>query len=1143
MRTKGLTISGGAARLVSALLLGAALPLVSGTSRAADEPAVEAPYVRCGGDDGDPLQRALDDRKIKYRAWARYANTHRWDNQPPERAAAAVVGYLGPSTKLKLPWSDAQAVKEFLSSLYEARMLENDQDMGLNSWMRVLYLNSANSSLPSAASDTILQTLREFRFWVEEPRTGNDQSKQVFWSENHQAMYATVELLAGQWMPNDRFRDGALGSVHRARAEARLERWLDDRLRFGFSEWNSPVYYEYEILPMLNLADFAENPRIAQRAAMVLDILLFDLARFTQRGSFGVTAGRAYAEHKVGGAQSVGDVVEMLFGTRGYWQDPNSPAANALAATRRYCVPSALLAIGQHRPERFVDRTRVSVNFGDPGAPGVSSDADGLAWWSRSAYFVGNMRTKTNEMIAKWRLPEGLGDDHAWIANVPVPGGQANDLLSVFFEGLALTRANLYTYRDSGAMLSSVQQFRVGQMSPQMSPWMVTIDNDVSVFGTYPAALSAHDGPNWWTGNAVNPFVVQKESAAIVVYGPNPLGAQALAFGHRTHLWFPMQSREYRDDPVAGQFWQTGKGKFDAVRLERIQWSNDLDDSVWIFGMKRTPDGEAYVGIYSAQPCEAVTTGTWAGKEVVCEGLRNAFVIQVGSQKTFGSFDRFVDLCRHARIFVGAGIRNPLNPLVDMVVNFDSPDPIMAATPGGHRLQIDYGAREVRYGNQLFDVNNFPRFENPYTNTPWGAQQYTIAHAGLKLYHDVARSIRDGHGLKALPYEGVFDYTFWSKEYLYGIRPDGTLVWFGHMRGDNRNPPTTGGPFVGGASDRLKAGTEVVGRAGGKVRPGVAETLDSGARGAVFRNSPAAAASTTVGGASTSVSGRAAAASTVTTASNPPPQPGPGTIKPGLTAPSLASDPRLQLGAIQDPNPRLIHAWEGPKPIGTGWQIFRDVIPGGVFNLTPSVAAASFYGVTPDGVLKWYRHDGFVYGEPRWQGPIDVATGWNAFTKIIAMGDGVLYGIGTDGSLRWYRHTDAGATANPPHWTAPQIVGQGWGQFTRVFSTGEGYLYAVDAQGMLWWYHHVGYFDGSNVWDPPKRIGSSWNQFREVFSPGGGLIYAITQGGDMLWYEHLGYKDGSMRWRGPTYIGPANWKDYAHVFPVMWGKPTSPILH
>jgi hypothetical protein len=1105
----------------------------STASHAAPKP-VEVPNLRCGGDTGEPLQRELEDRKLAFLQHARAANA-----KGNNANGAAYVGYFSLSgPPLRPPWPVPVSAQRISAELEPARRLDNDQDMGLNSWVRVLYLNRTNPALSDDERRQITDTLLRFRYWVTEPRLPDDRSEQVFWSENHHAMYSTIELLAGQLMPTARFRDGATGDLHRARAETRLDRWLTDRLHFGFSEWNSPVYYEYEIMPLLNLVDFADNPRISQRAAMVLDILLFDLARFTQRGSFGVTAGRVYGEHKVAGwGQSVGDTIQVLFGTRGRFSGGGgSPSANALATTVKYCVPSVLLAIGQHQPDRFVDRSRVSVDYNDPGAPGVSSDEDGLAWWSRGAYYNGPMRPKTNEMISKWKLPEGLGEDMAWIANLPVPGGHGNDLFSVFFEGMSLTKANLYTYRDAGAMLSSVQRYRVGQMGPQMQPWQISIDNDVSVFGTYPAARDSHNGPNWWTGNAVIPFVVQKESAAIAVYGPHPLGAQALAFGHRTHLWFPSESANWQGDKAADGFWEGSQGKFDAVRFERVHWSNDLDDSVWMFGMKRTPGGEAYVGIYSAQPCQAVTTGTWRGKEVVCEGLRNAFVIQVGSQQTFGSFDRFVDLCRHARIFVGAGIRNPVNPFVDMLVNFDSPDPIMAKNPGGHRLQLDYGSGEVRYGNTPVDLTSFPRFENPYTRTPWGARQYTIAHADLVLKHDVDQSLREGEGLKPRPFDGEFNMIFWSKQLLYGIRPDGALVWYGHLIGDNRNPPE-----AGVATDLARAretNKYVVEGAAAKATPGAASPSVSASRAQQVISAATAAnppASPVAGvRSSASVISRAAVV-----AGGASPAPSGGVATPASAA---RLEQKENTASIVAPAPRLIHQWEGPVVVGTGWQTFRDVIPGGVFTTSPTTAGASVYGVTPDGILKWYRHDGMTYGMPSWKGPVDVGSGWNGFTKIVAMGDGVLYGIGTDGSLRWYRHNDSGNASRTPNWTAPQVVGQNWNRFTRVFSTGEGVLYAVDQQGALWWTRHRGYLDGANVWDEMRQVGSGWGQFKEVFSPGGGLIYAITPEGVLYWYEHLGYQDGKTRWRGPTYIGATNWKEFTHVFPVMWGTPTAPVI-
>src|SRR5205085_5451815 len=105
---------------------------------------------------------------------------------------------------------------------------------------------------------------------------------------------------------------GVTGAEHVRRGRARALRWLDRRLRYGFSEWYSPVYYNEDILPLFNLVDFAPDADVRDRAAMVLDLVVFDLARLTQDGSFGVTSGRCYQEHKLTGReQSVGDLIEV----------------------------------------------------------------------------------------------------------------------------------------------------------------------------------------------------------------------------------------------------------------------------------------------------------------------------------------------------------------------------------------------------------------------------------------------------------------------------------------------------------------------------------------------------------------------------------------------------------------------------------------------------------------------------------------------------------------------------------------------------------------------------------------------------------------------------------------------------------------
>ena len=121
---------------------------------------------------------------------------------------------------------------------------------------------------------------------------------------------------------------------------------------------------------------------------MIIDLLLFDFARFTCRGSFAMSAGRTYFTTKAfGWQQKAGEPIEILFGTRGDHIDIEN-AAVALCTSFRYHVPEAILAIGLDRvlsiaASRSADRSRVSVTFeeGKQAGIGIESLDDVVFWW------------------------------------------------------------------------------------------------------------------------------------------------------------------------------------------------------------------------------------------------------------------------------------------------------------------------------------------------------------------------------------------------------------------------------------------------------------------------------------------------------------------------------------------------------------------------------------------------------------------------------------------------------------------------------------------------------------------------------------------------------------------------------------------
>ena len=83
-----------------------------------------------------------------------------------------------------------------------------------------------------------------------------------------------------------------------ARARPFLMDWFEERARLGFTEWHSNVYYDLDIRPLLSLVEWSEDEVVARRAAMVLDLVLLDVALHLHRGTFGATHGRSYIKDK-----------------------------------------------------------------------------------------------------------------------------------------------------------------------------------------------------------------------------------------------------------------------------------------------------------------------------------------------------------------------------------------------------------------------------------------------------------------------------------------------------------------------------------------------------------------------------------------------------------------------------------------------------------------------------------------------------------------------------------------------------------------------------------------------------------------------------------------------------------------------------
>ena len=138
-------------------------------------------------------------------------------------------------------------------------------------------------------------------------------------------------------------------------------------------------------------------------------------------------------------------------------------------------------------------------------------------------------------------------------------------------------------------------------------------------------------------------------------------------------------------------------------------------------------------------------------------------------------------------------------------------------------------------------------------------------------------------------------------------------------------------------------------------------------------------------------------------------------------------------------SPPMAAALDIGRKVFTGWQrfdaVFGDLVSSGAGSGGPAV----FYGREPNGDLYWNRHDDWFEGTPALGGGgwRKVGDGWNIYCRLmtgsVVETYAIVYGLTHDGVLRWYRHD--GALTGTPTWTAAdggRKVGEGFDRYAHL---------------------------------------------------------------------------------------------------------------
>jgi hypothetical protein len=698
----------------------------------------DAPRAGSGGGAGFVPEDVLAARRLEYLRFA----TERLAATSPTNVIAHLErariddGYALPDGAVPIDAWDRQIAK--------MAALEDTRDFDALDLLVVVLGYRDDPALAPGLVEKVEAALRSFKFWYTEPTPPGMLDNSYYWTENHQVLFHTIELLVGQTWPDAVMAsDGRTGREHGEVARERLLRWMDLRARFGFSEWHSNVYYQEDLNGLITLVEFAEDDEIATRAAMLLDVLLLDMALHTHRDAFGVTHGRSYKKDKMTSLDDdTWNGVKLLFDRSTYpFRSISATDAVFLSRARRYRVPEVVRRIAR-TSEPFVDRERMGIALDelapfseDPVAPhgfSFTDPADLPVWWgigALTAWQVVPLTVATLEGYDLWTTTNFAPFAGLRPLTANIEGAQrfAAQISRYFNFGL-LSEVDTYTYRTGDYMLSSAVDYRKGTFRAQVHTWQATLDANAIVFTDHPfrplpETLDWSDRDleqgGYWTGEAALPRAAQHENVGIYLYAPqweqrNPAPLDYFRWEPYTHAYFPQDH-------------------FDEV----------VQEGAWTIGRK----GDGYVALYSWRPTRYLvydpsrfaTNGMVKPFDLVAEGgADNVWIVECASASDYGSFSEFRSAIAAASVEVVS--RGPGRP-GGISDGFD----VTYVSPSQGPISFGWEAPFVVAGREVV-LDRFPRFENPFVAADFGARTLSVEHEEFTLRLDFDAPSREVSG-------------------------------------------------------------------------------------------------------------------------------------------------------------------------------------------------------------------------------------------------------------------------------------------------------------------------------------------------------------------------------------------------------------
>ena len=581
---------------------------------------------------------------------------------------------------------------QITSALAKLEERRDTADFSANGLVRLLYVDDETGGLPDELREQIDQTLLDFKYWIDEP----GQDGMAYWTENHQILFHTVELLMGQRHLETEFSNsGMTGAEHVEHALPRIERWLDLRGLYGFSEWHSNVYYNEDIPALVNLVDFAEDEMIRRKATLILDLIALDLLTNVYSGAMATTHGRTYQSKYINGANdSTREAAWLMLGIGEYQSAGNF--GGSFLATSEYFAPQILEDLAIAVADDHVSRQRDSITIEEGPSIGISYEGldDTVVWAGLSAIVAPDVIDGAMAVVEDYNLwdgflfgnlPDSLTDILRTMQGTPGLRTLAEDLEPIS-RGIALEAVDTYVYRTPDYQLAGAQDYKPGSWQAQSLMWRAALDTEAFVLTTSPALLGIGDLSDVtvddpWIGGWL-PRVTMERNVGIIQYRRVEGSDQvdALVSDTYVHAYFP-------------------KLAFDEV----------VEQSGWYIGRK----GDGYLALWSDE------TLTWSEEndyELVFDGRANTFVVELGSASDNGTFSEFVDAVSGSSIAV-------------------NDDTVAYTSPSLGEIEVGWTGPMTIDGEPV-DIGPYDRWDNEHAQQRRGTPILDVTLQNLTIRYD-----------------------------------------------------------------------------------------------------------------------------------------------------------------------------------------------------------------------------------------------------------------------------------------------------------------------------------------------------------------------------------------------------------------------